>query len=79
MLDATRDDQEFARAEIDRAFSVILPVVHRESAVDHQEKFVLRLMFVPDEVAGKLYKLDMLAVQFGYDLGGPMLMELREL
>jgi hypothetical protein len=75
MLDAARNDDELALADIDR----MLAKLHPELSLDHQEELVLVLVEMPIEWSLELDQLDQLTVELADDLRRPVLVEERQL
>src|SRR5579862_45989 len=79
MLNTTRDDDEFAF--FDPLVTVLLPVLtifHAETAFHYEEEFVFVFVVVEDEFAFEFIELDVLAVEFGGDVGLPVFGNLVE-
>ena len=64
VLDAARDDDELALVQRQDAVAEL----HVEPPVHHEEKLVLGVVSMPDELALELDELDVLAVQLADDL-----------
>ncbi len=75
VLHAAGDDAELAFAEGDDA----IPKVQIELAGEDEEHFIFIGMVMPDVIALKLDELDVLAVEFADDLGGPVFRDKAEL
>jgi hypothetical protein len=58
---------------------VVVTVMHAKAAFDDEEEFVFMIVVVEDELALDLVELDMLAVEFGGDVGLPVFGYLGEL
>src|SRR5580704_15597152 len=69
MLHTSRHDQELALLD------PFVPVakLHAEAALDHKEHFIFILMMVKHELTEDFVQLDVLSVQFSYDIGLPVL------
>jgi hypothetical protein len=80
VLHSTRHDDELALIQVKRRLDArSVSVIHAEIAVQHQEQFILSLMVMPNELALKLYKLDVLAIELADDFRTPMFFEERQL
>lgn len=75
MFDATRNDQEFPRLQLDHAIAKLDP----HSPAPNEKHFVFVLVMMPKEFAFKLYDLHFLPVQFAHDLRPPVFREGRKL
>src|SRR5690242_14882137 len=75
MIDAARDDEEFAGVEIHRSIAKL----HPEFTAHKEEHLVLIVVVMPDELAQEPDQLDLLAVEIADDLRAPVLGELGEL
>jgi hypothetical protein len=75
VLDSAGNNEEFALFEPDPAVTEL----HVEPALDNQEELVFLLMVVPLEGTAELDQLDVLAIEYAYDLGLPMIAEKGEL
>jgi hypothetical protein len=75
VFDVTRHDQELAFVQPD----VLIPELHVEPALQHQKKFVLVVVMVPDEWPLKSDELDLLGIQLADDLLLPLVGEGGEL
>jgi hypothetical protein len=74
MFDTARDDDELAFFDP----FVTLAKLHAEAAFDYKEEFVFVLVMVKDEFAFEFVELDVLAVEFGGDVGLPVFGDLGE-
>ena len=54
------------------------PEFHAEAAFDHEKHFVFVLVVMEDKFAFEFVELDMLSVEFGGDVGLPVLGDLGE-
>ena len=75
MLDAAGNDDEFAFFDP----LVVVAEFHAEAAFDDEEQFVLMLVLVEDEFSFELVELDVLAVEFGGNVGLPVFGDFGEL
>src|SRR5579885_2996350 len=75
MLDAARDDEEFAFFQPD----VAVVQLHQQASLHHKEQFVFAIMVVPDEFAFDLFQLDMRVIQVAGNSGMPIVVEEAEL
>jgi hypothetical protein len=75
VLDAAGHDDQLARADLPVAVSEL----HEQTAADDEEQLVLRVVVVPDELAGELHDLHVHVVHFTDDLRRPAIRESREL
>jgi hypothetical protein len=75
MLDAARHYDKLAFLD---PFMTVTKL-HPEAAFDHQEHFILVFMVVEDEFTLDLVELDILAVEFGGDVGLPVFGDFGEL
>ena len=74
VLDAARDHDEFTFFDP----FVVVAEFHAEAALHDEKQFVFVLVMVEDELAFKLVELDLLSVEFGGDVGLPVLGDLGE-
>src|SRR4029077_16131090 len=75
MLHTSRHDQELALPD---PFAPVAKL-HAEAALDHKEHFIFILMMVKHELTEDLVQLDVLPVQFSYDVRLPVLRNLPKL
>src|ERR1700730_19177850 len=75
MLHPSRHDQELALLD------PFVPVakLHAEAALDHQEHFIFIRMMVKHELTEDFVQLDMLPIQFSYDIRLPVFRNLPKL
>ena len=75
VLDALRDHDDIARADLD--FPV--PKLHGHPPPDDVEQLVLFIVGMPEEFPLNLGELDVLAIELGNDLRSPLVLEQTEL
>lgn len=78
VLDAARDDNEFARLDPFATFVSVFPIVHAKTAAHDQEHLVFSFMVMPGEWSLKFHQLDELPVQLAGDTRVPMVFDERE-
>lgn len=69
MFRATRNDRKLSLGQV----KSLLPILEVELTFDDEEKLVLVLVLVPDELALKLHEFDVLTVQGTNDSRMPMI------
>ena len=74
VFDAARNDDEFAFFDP----FVVVAVFHTKAAFDDEEQFVFMFVMMEDEFALDLVEFDVLAVEFGRDVGLPVFRDLGE-
>src|ERR1039457_4289708 len=79
MLDAARNDDEFARMNDDLAFDAILAHLHAQPTLDHEEQLVFVVVVMPHELSLQLHKLHVKVVHLAHDLRAIVIGEQRQL